>query len=250
MKAQTLPALVEAAYELFASYTIGRRLAVCTACCVTDAEVAELVSTPLRQVSRRLLQNAYYDSARNYSAQELWEMKHFLPRVLDLVSGFEFPAHSTEITFTRLDLDQPEKWAVAELDLLRRFAAAYLAQYLDIYPLPSHEALSDVLVMFGIAHFHLPDLLAQWSAASSEASLLHLKDLLLHESGYAKNGAFALTNVFATPPVNAAFAAWLQNEQVKQAFSVRLEDRVLAPQGLTDETIAELSLTYDILRTL
>ena len=245
-----LTEIISEAYALFAPYTIGKTLSVCKACCITDAEEAELVSTPLRQVSRTLLQNAYYESARNYSERELWEMKHFLPRVLELVSGFEFPCHSLEITFTRLDLNQPDKWPAAERQLLRNFATTYVANCLARYPLPEGVALTEILIMFGIAHFELPGLLAQWSGASSDASLLHFKEFMLHDASYSKTGAFTLTNPFTTTEVSAAFAAWLRDEQVKQAFLTRIESRLLNPQGLSEADTSELSWAYDILPTL
>lgn len=245
-----LAAIITEAYDLFAPYTIGKTLALCKACCITDAEEKALVDTPLREVSRDLLQGSYYESARNYSDQELWEMKHFLPRVLELVTKFEFPCHCTEITFTRLDLNQPEKWKPAELELLYNFSAAYFDKCLGSYPLPAGDSLSDILVMFGIAHFALEGLLEKWSSANTPASLMHLKDFMLHEASYSKDGSFKLTNPFSTSQVDAVFAAWLQNAQVKQALSTQLENRILNPQGLDEATLGEVSWAYDTLQAV
>ncbi|MBC8082049.1 MAG: hypothetical protein H7Z21_02455 [Hymenobacter sp.] len=241
--------LIRAAYDLFAPYTIGRTLEVCK-CCVSDAEERELVQTPLRAVSRDLLQRAYYESARGYSAQELWEMKHFLPRVLELVSGFEFPCHSTEITFTRLDLHQPTGWTAPERALLDAFALAFFEQCLGRYPLPGDEPLSNLLLMFGLGRFDLAPLLRAWAAADSRASTLHFTDFLLHEAIFAANQRVRLRNAFSEPFVNEAVAAWLHDETVQDGFAQRLESCLLSNPALDEATVRDLSGAHDLLRAL
>ena len=244
----SLPAIIEKAYDLFAPYTIGRTLDVCKACCVTDAEEQELVQTPLRAVSRDLLQNAYYESARSYSARELWEMKHFLPRVLELVSGGEFPCHSLEITFSRLDLHTAD-WLPAERALLHDFARVFFGQCLHHRPAaPAHGIpLSDVLVMFGLGGFALPDLLAAWAAARSPASARHLSDLLLHEIRFSARGPLRLRNPFSTPPIDEAVAGWLA--AARQPLAQQLETPILAATDLDEDALNELSWAYDVLQT-
>ena len=109
--------IVEKSYKLFESYTIGQTLDVCKRCCVSDADEALLVNTPLREVSSLVLRSGYFESARAYTDRELWEMKHFLPKVLELVSEFDFPCASTEEVFMRLELHKPERWTSEELQL-------------------------------------------------------------------------------------------------------------------------------------
>ena len=242
--------IVSDAYALFAPYTIGRTLAVCKACCITDAEEAELVSTPLRQVSRNLLQNAYYESARNYSDQELWEMKHFLPRVLELVSGFEFPCHSTEITFTRLDLNRLDMWQPAEVALLNDFALIFFASCLNSYPLPSGDGLDDILVMFGLAHLDLKPLLLAWENADTAASLQHLAQLLVYGIQDYGRRLPRLTNAFSEAYVDEVVIGWLQAAQVKQKFARQIEALILSDHNLSEEAASKVSWAYDILQQM
>ena len=244
-----LPQIVEAAYTLFAPYTIGQTLDVCKACCVTDAEEKELVGTPLRSVSRDLLDYAYYSSARNYSDRELGEMKHFLPRVLEMVAEFEFPCHSTEITFTRLDLDKAEQWPPAERTLLDAFATAFFRKCLVTYPLPNGEDLGSSLVtMFGNAHFDLPALLAQWAATETTESLLHFKDLVLHDISYKATVPFKMTNAFTTEAVSNTVINWLNNSVTKSLFAGRIERVILEVENEFEaKTMEELSWVYELL---
>lgn len=242
-------ALVLAAYDLFAPYTVGKTLEVCR-CCVSDAEERELLETALRTVSRDLLQNAYYNSARSYSAQELWEMKHFLPRVLELVSGFEFPCSSTEITFARLDLHQPTGWTANEQVLLAAFALAFFKRCLNLHPLPGGEQLSDLLIMFGLGRFNLKPLLLAWAAADNRASALHFTDFLLHEVIFGTNQRVRLRNAFSEPFINEAVAAWLHDAAVKATFVQRLESCLGNDPALDTATASEMRLAYNLLQKL
>lgn len=245
-----LHAIIEEAYVLFSPYTIGKTLDVCKTCCITDAEEQELVSTPLRSISSDLFFRAYYESARRYSARELWEMKHFLPRVLELVSDYDFPTYAVELTLLRLDLDKPTAWTSPELELLAAFATAYFWQSLAQYPLPSGDSLDSILVMFGIAHFDLAPLLSTWTNSDYLTSLLHLRIMLLYwvEPGGSTSAQF--TNPFATPPVGEAIIAWLQDASVNRTFCHRLE-KWLVEGPLPSETDAsELSLAYETLRRI
>jgi hypothetical protein len=242
----TLPELVEAAYPLFAPYTIGSTLSVCKACCVSEAEERELVHTPLRAVSRQLLDDAYYASARNYSAQERWEMKHFLPRVLELVTQFEFPCHSLEITFTRLDLDQPAHWLPRERQLLAAFARAYFEACLGRYPLPAGDTLAAILLMFGLAHFELAPLLRAWETHNTLTSLAHLTDLLVDEICYTPPKPLQLTNAFTMPYVDQQLAGWLNDPAVRARLTAQVE-YALCHQSLPDELATRASWAYEVL---
>lgn len=99
-----LPKIIEDAYEVFAPYVVGATLDVCKACCVTDAEEQALLPVLLRDVPNRLLNSGYPASAFGHSDQERWELKHFLPRLLGLISQYNFPRFTPEIMLSRLDL--------------------------------------------------------------------------------------------------------------------------------------------------
>ena len=233
--------LIEKSYQVFKNYTVGKTLDVCKACCITDAEERELVNTPLRLVSRTLLQNSYYESARRYSDQELHEMKHFLPKVLELVADFEFPCHSTEITFTRLDLDQPEKWSSQEIQVLIDFSVAFFKKCLAVYPVPKGEEIAGILIMFGIGHFNLAPILHEWLHAANPESTLHLKDFLVNEVEYKRQNAHKLTNPFSTADVDKCVADWLNNAAVKHIFSRKTQILLTTDnRHFDEETTAQL----------
>lgn len=243
---QALQAIIRDAYALFAPYTIGRTLDVCKLCCVTDAEEKELVETPLPVISADLFAQAYYASAHGHSESELWQMKHFLPRVLKLVGEYEFPTYSVELTFQRLDLNQPAWWTAPERELLAAFALAYFRQSLARYPLPMGESLDVLLVMFGSAHFDLEPLLQAWASQPGLTALLHLKDLVLRELHLNALSGPSLANAFATPLVSATVGDWLRCEPTRAFFTNAIEHILLNDDyRLAEADAAQLSLDDD-----
>jgi hypothetical protein len=238
--------IIEAAYDLFEPYTLGTSLDVCKVCCVTDEAERILLTTPLRETSRDMLNKGYFCSARDHSRQENWEMKHFLPRVLELVSEFEMPCHSTEITFLRLDLDYPGYWKPAERELLDAYALAFFENCLRRYPLPAGNTLTDLTVMFGLAHFNLMPLLQAWVRANTEASMAHFADLLVYEVRIMSSGDVKLDNPFADALVSSQVAFWLSNSTVRATWAEQLEYAILHGQ-LSEEQATQTSLAYEVL---
>lgn len=238
--------LIEAAYVLFAPYTLGTTLSVCKACCVSDAQEQALLRTPLHEASPQVLSDGFFGSARDNSDQERWEMKHFLPRVLELATQFEFAVHSVEITLLRLDLDQPTHWPAAERQLLATFACTYFEACLALYPLPEGHQLCDILLMFGLAQFDLTPLLHSWATANTLTSLAHLADLLLDELDNTPPKALKLGNPFSTPSVEQQLQAWLGDPNVRATLVGQVEQALLE-QPLPDEEATRLSWAYDVL---
>ena len=74
-------------------------------------------------------------------------MKHFLPRVLELLEANEFPCHSDEIVFGRFDLRDVFLWEKEELELLQKFALFYVKRL--FIQNDFNLFMADVLVMFG-----------------------------------------------------------------------------------------------------
>ena len=240
--------IIDSAYELFAAYPVGATLEVCKVCCVNDAEEQELLRTPLRTVSAAVLDAGFLSSARSGSEREHQELKHFLPRLLDLVAQFDFPRHSTEITFSRLDLHRPAWWPAPERVLLQTFAEAFFAECLGQYPLPDGSSLTEILVMFGLGHFDLTQLLAAWAAARGQSSALHTKDFLLREIQLGRAGHHKLQNPFSEVHINAAVAAWLNEPSTPQRLASQLEHHIIHESTLDDAALNELSVAYEVLR--
>ncbi len=110
-----LTEIIEKSYRLFAKYHPTRPLDICTNCCMTPEAEAKLASLAVNQIPKELLA-AYNDGAKPEKTR-IEEVKHFLPRYLDLVAQFEFPTHSTELSFSRLIPFDKHEWTKEELEL-------------------------------------------------------------------------------------------------------------------------------------
>lgn len=245
--------LIEKAYKVFEKYKIGKTLNICTFCCVTPESMKELINTPLRSVSSELINRGYYQSARNYSDEELLEMKHFLPRVLELVSNFEFPYDIPELVFDRLNLDQSEKWPEEEIELLEQFAILHFDQTLKVYKEKEEDPLgkrgiSRCLIMFGASHFDLNPILSIWENDTSATSLLYFKDLILYEIEYNVQNPYKLKNTFSTELVDNCLINWLNNPNTKNKFASRIEQELANNHNLDEQQLEELSWTYEFLK--
>lgn len=174
-------------------------------------------------------------------------MKHFLPRVLELVNNFDFPCHSPEIVFSRLGLEKTEYWPSEERQLLHDFSLLFFRKCLSIYPSPSYESIDTYLVMFGSAYFDLNLLLTEWKNTKTLTSLLHFKDLVWHRLKYQAQIPIKLNNAFSEPFVNTIILDWLSNKNTKKTFSVRIENEIVNNERLSQENLNELSWIYEML---
>src|SRR5262245_29372956 len=110
-----LEEIIEQSYRLFATYKVTRPLDVCTDdCCMSPADEARLATLPVKSIPKELLEE-YNDEAKPEKTR-IDEVKHFLPRYLDLIGQFQFPTHSTELSFSRLVPFEKSEWTSDELD--------------------------------------------------------------------------------------------------------------------------------------
>lgn len=242
-----LDEIVEKSYKLFESYTIGQTLDVCKRCCISDADEARLVNTPLREVSSSVLRSGYFESARAYTDRELWEMKHFLPRVLELVSNFDFPCASVEEVFIRLELHKPERWTSEELQLLQDFSVEFFKKCLSYYPYsPDGDDISTYLTMFGVAHFSLKPILDAWIEAENIESTLQFKDFTSNEFNNPTSSYFETQN--EEESINKTISNWLNDTIVQRKFSIKIKQVLAENKSLDAETMQELSLVKELLK--
>jgi len=240
-----LEEIIEYSYKLFEKYTIGSTLDVCKRCCVSDADEAILINTPLREISSSDLRVGYFASARSYSYQELLEMKYFLPRILELVSNFDFPCNSVEEVFLRLALNTPERWTNEELQLLSDFSVEFFKKCLSYYPYsPDGDDISTYLTMFTVANFQLKPILDTWAATENIESTLQFKDFFIQEFNNQASTYFQSEEV---EELNKTVSNWLNDAAIKNRFLGKIDKILSENSNLDTDSIQELSLVKDLL---
>jgi hypothetical protein len=246
-----LTEIIDTSYELFAKYIPTRSLDICTQpCCMDVKDEERLASLPVRQIPELLL--AEYNNGARTEKTPIDELKHFLPRYLDLISQFQFPTHSVELSFSRLTPFDITEWSKDELNLLKEFSKTYFRYYLSVYPIPSFNVrIEDILIMFSGNKrslkelFDIHELLEIWIAEQTEVSLLHLRDLYFY--GFEQYNKTKLSNPFSDKELALILRTWLNSEIVQQSFSTIIEQIIVEENGLAEKDISELNLLYEII---
>ena len=95
--------LLKEAYTLF-SYNLEGKLSVCTCpVCITEENVERLITVPIREISRELLYE--YLEAVNYD-EIGYEIKHFLPRILELCANYEYIRLDTSLNLDKCHFER------------------------------------------------------------------------------------------------------------------------------------------------
>lgn len=156
-----LQVLIDEAYHLFKSYPMGGAMAVCNGCgcCLQESDAKLLQSTAIKKVDRRLIYE-YLDAAVADDDLLIGQMKHLLPRVLELLLQGEYLRHSTEIILDKCHCDRAQYWSAKEIDFLQRFALVYLQWVCESND--QTNTLDEVVLMFHLAGLDITPLLVCW----------------------------------------------------------------------------------------
>lgn len=240
-----LTEIIDKSYVLFAKYHPTRPLDICTDCCMTPEDEAKLASLPVKQIPKDLL--ADYNDGAKPDKTRIDEVKHFIPRYFDLVSQFEFPTHSTQLSFSRLIPFDKTEWTKEELELLNQFSKEYFKHCLSTYPIPSfNDRIDTILIMLWKGGFNVHDLLTIWENERTKESTLHFRDLRFH--GFDQYNQQKLFSAFGDKELVDILHTWLNTEKVKQNFADNIEQLILEQGDLGDSDINELNLLYEIIR--
>jgi hypothetical protein len=182
-----LQATVEQAYKLFAGYTVGSTLSVCNCnVCMTKETERELASTPLRDISSRLLAE-YTNSAHTWDDDQIArEMRHFLPRYLELIAFNDPPDNmGLDICLRRLQYAEwRTKWPREQVELLDRYFDALTRSSLlrlDLIRWKEGSSLAfdiaDLMTMIVTAHADIERVLTVWDTAPDPSAAVHMAAL-------------------------------------------------------------------------
>jgi len=237
---------VERGYDIFKNYRISDIKNACTACCLSEEEVNNLVNLDLSVIDIDLL-STYNDSAQAYEPSVL-EFKHFLPRYIDLLDQFEFPSHSVELCLQNISNYSEKDWTIEERNYLNEFATYYFKKCLATFPIPNNwSGLSSILIMLGRAGFDLSEFLKIWSADDSTSGCLHYKELSTSELDWLRKARYS--NAFATKEQAALVYNWAVNPEIQKKYSHKIEEVIMGDSDLEAKDLEELNWLYDTLNS-
>ncbi len=232
-----LAAAVEAAYGVFAGYRIEGELIVCDcAVCVSEADARFLAATPVREIPARRLAE-YTNSAHGYDPLVEKQVKHFLPRYLDLVAQRDVPdSLGLDICLRRIGgAGWREDWPAVEAAALEEFFDAFTEASLTDISLAHWPVgwrlgwdMVDVLTFTVTAGGDLERVLATWDAAPDPAAALHVAGLR-HTLGTGADGPRLGSPYLETdwPGADRRIAEW--------ALEERWTERIVETAGMLDD---------------
>jgi len=240
-----LEEIIKNSYELFSNYEANSPLDICTECCMSKENEGLLASLSIKEIPVKLLSE--YNDGASTEKTPINEVKHFLPRYLDLIGKFEFPSHSTEISLKRLTPFNKTEWKEEEKILLKKFALVYFKKCLSIYPLPNNESIDSIIIMFWRGQFEIIELLSIWEKETTKESILHFRDLYF--LGFKNKNKSKLSNAFGEKEISLIVRGWIDDKKVKQHFSSTIEELIMEGENLTEEDLNYIELLYKMMKS-
>ncbi|MFQ6547462.1 hypothetical protein AADZ90_005850 [Aestuariibius sp. 2305UL40-4] len=146
--------LIEEGYRVF-KRPVPAGTGVCE-CCMDPQIEADFFNHGQQGLPFHYLRDWYFAAADIPLAKDIWAF--LLPRILDaLAAGEEVSSVGNEVALNRFPTGNPENWTSGEWTVLDRFQRLTLDQHRP----GGAYYLDDILCMFGIAGWRVPDLFQQ-----------------------------------------------------------------------------------------
>ncbi|MFK7784466.1 MAG: hypothetical protein AB8B56_05115, partial [Crocinitomicaceae bacterium] len=176
------------------------------------------------------------------------ELKHFLPRYMELISDFQFPSHSTEVALRKFESLKKADCTEEEAAFLKEFSLVFFKKCLSVHPLPEGETIDSILIMFLHGKFDLSALFKSWIDTDSVPSTLHFIDLWF--DGFYQTNTEKMTNPFGDKKLAIELRSWITQKDTRAAFSSRIEQLVMNDVEMDYFESIRLNMVYDMLNAL
>lgn len=214
-----LAAAHEAAYRAFARYRIKGRLEACPCGCITEADHARIRSGPLRELTEDDLET--YASKAMTTWGDSSDFRHFLPRLLELVTGSPADEICNEIALSKLSYADWWDWPQFERDTVER--VLWLRWRLGLTLSPSEFDADTWLCCVAIVGVDSKPYIDAWRTATTEAAFTHLAAFLGFNSQLMTQGTLSNSFYFdGGARVAEPMREWLAGVLADDAFQERL----------------------------
>ena len=211
---ENMKKMIKEAYEIFA-HDLNGKLTVCTPCCVSEENVEKLIKTPVKELSRELMQE--YLNAVNYDETGL-EIKHFLPKIIEFIVRHAEIRLDTSLILDKCHFER-EIWNGIELDFMYRFSKEFMMEILKTNPKTARmENFSVYMTMFnlgGLKTEHLFDI-EMWKKASEDINALwHFEEMMY---SYTKDYTYYSYAFSSNPEFNEQMNLWMNSREIARLF--------------------------------
>ena len=211
---ENMKKMIEEAYEIFA-HDLNGKLTVCTPCCVSEENVEKLIKTPVKELSKELMQE--YLNSVNYDETGL-EIKHFLPKIIEFIVKHAEIRLDTSLILDKCHFER-EIWNGTELDFIYRFSKEFMMEILETNPKTARmENFSVYMTMFnlgGLKTEHLFDI-EMWKKASEDINALwHFEEMMY---SYTKDYTYYSYAFSSNPEFNEQMNLWMNSREIARLF--------------------------------
>ena len=211
---ENMKKMIKEAYEIFA-HDLNGKLTVCTPCCVSEENVEKLIKTPVKELSRELMQE--YLNAVNYDETGL-EIKHFLPKIIEFIVKHAEIRLDTSLILDKCHFEK-KIWNNEEIDFMYRFSKEFMLEVLKTEPKTARmENFSVYMTMFnlgGLKTEHLFDI-EMWKKASEDINALrHFEEMMY---SYTKDYTYYSYAFSSNSEFNEQMNLWMNSREIARVF--------------------------------
>ena len=211
---ENMKKMIKEAYEIF-THNLNGKLTVCTPCCVSEENVEKLIKTPVKELSRELMQE--YLNAVNYDETGL-EIKHFLPKIIEFIVKHAEIRLDTSLILDKCNFER-EIWNGTELDFMYRFSKEFMMEILKTNSKTARmENFSVYMTMFnlgGLKTEHLFDI-EMWKKASEDINALwHFEEMMY---SYTKDYTYYSYAFSSNSEFNEQMNLWMNSREIARVF--------------------------------
>ena len=183
--ATELKALIDEAYSLFSSYSIGSKIEACCGHCMVMEDCELLLTLPLEQIDHRLIYQYLNAAETNDEYAISQQMKYLLPKILDYLAQDLKICHSNEINLRNCHTQLKNAWLAEEIEFMQRFAQCYFQ--MQLMKFEETEPVDQFIIMFHLGGLDILPLLKIWEQYLDQpTALLNLIQTLHYD--FSDNG--------------------------------------------------------------
>jgi len=229
---------IEGLYLAFEAYPLRLWTEPCTHCHTAEDERA-VHRHPLRELRPEDLSGFAADSLMTWG--EVVDLKHFLPRLFEILATQGFPYPDTESIVGALDRGAWSTWPDSEQAAVARYLMAWWRAHLTTYP--ALHRTDSLLSALAIATEDMGPYLDEWLAAEGLSPTLHFADFV-EDNAVHSTVSEPLTNPWLRhrPEQERQVREWMLH--VADAFLPRLEAAFL--DAADDPTLEMLAHAIDV----
>ncbi len=170
--------IISQIYKIFSKYPENRKIQAST----SNEELIkwnnQIFSKPLKELTQDELSNFVSKTMTTYG--ELSDFKHFLPRILELISEYKAP-YDLEILFSKLEYGNWKKWKNDEKKIIENYMLELWKQILNDEIIDAEDEFDDYFFSISKYYYDFRTLLNIWEETlkKSESSIKHLANFVI-----------------------------------------------------------------------